>query len=522
MSSTQHYGVAVVGGGPVGMLLATELGLHGISTVVLESNAATVDQPKAGTLHARTVQSLARRGHLPARRCGRLDQLTAAAFHFAGMPGLTITAPAVEGAPIAGRTQADLERAFERRARELGVSIRRGHRVVALSQTADLVEITAEQADGGRVVVTADYAVGADGARSAVRRLAGIPSDDHPPTVAAFLGQVRLLDPAGTPPGWHLTPRGWTVINVNPFGYSRVITFDFSGPHADRHTPVGLDELRSTASRIAGQDIPMADAVFTSRFSDYTRLARHYRDRRVFLAGDAAHVHFPVGGQGLNLGLQDALNLGWKLAATLRGHAGPGLLDSYHDERHPAGQRVVDNTRAQLALMRPGAQTDPLRALFRELLSLDQVNAHLGDMISAQETVYGSASGSPSEGRFLPNLPLTAEGRETCVAELLHPGRPVLLLFDGVDPGCVRAAAGWAHAVDALWVHSPDPLPWGALLVRPDGYVAWAGSRSADEEDGVRSALRKWFGAPVPAADGVSSGTAAGAVTVTAPGVSAG
>ncbi|MEU3932419.1 FAD-dependent monooxygenase [Streptomyces sp. NPDC029044] len=153
------------------------------------------------------------------------------------MPGLTITAPAVEGAPIAGRTQADLERAFEQRARELGVPIRRGHRVVALSQTADLVEITAEQADGGRAVVTADYAVGADGARSAVRQLAGIPSDDHPPTVAALLGRVRLLAPAGTPPGWHLTPRGWTVINVNPFGYSRVITFDLSGPHTDRHTP---------------------------------------------------------------------------------------------------------------------------------------------------------------------------------------------------------------------------------------------------------------------------------------------
>ncbi|OSZ59802.1 hypothetical protein OQI_14155 [Streptomyces pharetrae CZA14] len=496
MSSTQHHSVAVVGGGPVGMLLATELGLHGIDTVVLETGTATADQPKAGTLHARTVQSLARRGHLPVRRGGPLDRLTADAFHFAGLPGLTITAPAVEGAPIAGRSQADLERAFERRARELGVTVRRGHTVVALSQTRERVEITAERTDGAHVTLTADYTVGADGARSAVRRLAGIGSDEHPPTVAALLGQVRLLDPAGTPRGWHLTPRGWTVINVNPFGYSRVITFDFSGPHTDRHAPLRLEELSRTASRIAGHDIPMTDAVFLSRFSDYARLARSYRDRRVFLAGDAAHVHFPVGGQGLNLGLQDAFNLGWKLAAAVRGHAGPGLLDSYHEERHPAGRRVIDNTRAQLALMRPGEQTEPLRALFRELLGLDQVNAYLGDMISAQETVYGEVSGTSWEGRFLPNLPLTREGRETCVAELLRPGRPVLLLFDGADVGWGEVAAEWAHAVDAVRAGSPAPLPWDALLLRPDGYVAWSATGPAAGEDRLRSALRDWFGDP--------------------------
>ncbi|MET9801243.1 FAD-dependent monooxygenase [Streptomyces sp. NPDC006368] len=500
MSPTQHYGVAVVGGGPVGMLLAAELGLHGVRTVVLERHPETVDQPKAGTLHARTVQSLARRGHLPTRRGGRLDQVATTAFHFAGMPGLTIGAPAVEGQPIAGRSQADLERAFERNARDLGVEIRRGHDVVALTQDPRQVEITAEHGDGRRTTLTADYVVGADGARSTVRALAGIRSEEHPPRVAALLGQVRLLDPEGTPPGWNLTPRGWTVINVNPFGYSRVITFDFTGPHADRHAPVTLDELRSTASRIAGHDIPMTDAVFTSRFSDYTRLVHRYRDGRVLLAGDAAHVHFPVGGQGLNLGLQDALNLGWKLALAVRGHAGKDLLDTYHDERHPAGRRVIDNTRAQLALMRPGEETEPLRALFAELLRLDQVGAYLGDMISAQDTAYPSRGGSPWQGRFLPNLPLEIDGADSCVADVLHPGRPVLLLFGDAGEEYARTAAAWGHVVDAVRARAPRPLPWDALLLRPDGYVAWAPpSARADVPDGLRAALREWFG---EAADG--------------------
>ncbi|WP_236240848.1 FAD-dependent monooxygenase [Streptomyces sp. CC228A] len=506
MSPTQHYGVAVVGGGPVGMLLAAELGLHGVRTVVLERHARTVDQPKAGTLHARTVQSLARRGYLPTGPGRDPDSAATTPFHFAGLPGLTISAPAVEGRPIAGRSQADLERAFERRARALGVEIRRGHEVVGLVQDPDRVELTARLGDGGHATVTADYAVGADGARSAVRALAGIASDEHRPRVAALLGQVRLLDPAGAPPGWNLTPRGWTVVNVNPFGHSRVITFDFDGPHPDRHAPVTLDELRATASRIAGHDIPMDDAVFTSRFSDFARLARRYRDGRVLLAGDAAHVHFPVGGQGLNLGLQDAFNLAWKLALVVRGEAGKGLLDTYHDERRPAGRRVVDNTRAQLALMRPGDDMAPLRALFTELLGLDQVSAHLGDMISAQETAYPAAPGSPWQGRFLPNLPLEAGGAQTCVAALLHAGRPVVLLFPDADRRLADAAGAWSRTVDVVRARSLHRLPWDALLLRPDGYVAWtsAQGRPATPED-LGGALRQWFGeprdpAPLPAA----------------------
>ncbi|MFD8593095.1 FAD-dependent monooxygenase [Streptomyces sp. NPDC059637] len=487
----QHFDVAVVGGGPVGMLLACELGLHGVRTVVVERSPSTVDQPKAGTLHARTVQSLVRRGLL------RPEGRPVSPFHFAGLPGLTIAAPSVEGAPVVGRAQSDLERAFEHRARRLGAHVLRGHLLRDVRQERDRVLADVDGPDGP-LSLSAAYLVGADGARSTVRERAGFDSETCPPTVAALLGQVRLTDPMGTPPGWHLTPRGWTVINVNPWGYSRVITFDFSGPHADRHAPLHLDELRATASRIAGHDIPMTDAVFLSRFSDFARLARDYRRGRVLLAGDAAHVHFPVGGQGLNLGLQDAFNLGWKLALTVRGRAGDGLLDTYHDERRPAGRRVVDNTRAQLALMRPGAELDPLRELFAELLGLDQVRAHLGDMISAQETAYPAPpGGSPWEGRFLPNLPLErADGPGTAgagdLAGLLVAGRPVLLVLGG--RGAYGAdAASYADVVDTVHARTPVPeLPWDAVLLRPDGYVAWA----SDAAEGLAGALRRWFGEP--------------------------
>ncbi|OIJ92331.1 FAD-dependent monooxygenase [Streptomyces monashensis] len=489
-----HAQVLVVGGGPVGMLVAAELGHYGISTVVLEAEPRTVDQPKAGTLHARTVQGLARRGHLHAHAANedRMRRSSADAFHFAGMPGLVITAPATEPGPIVGRSQADLERDFERRARDRGVTVLRGHRVTDLVQGPDAVEVTAQGPDGVRQF-TAQYVVGADGARSTVRERLGFAEDIHPATVSALLGVVRLTEPDSVPYGWHRTPRGWTVAGVNPYGHSRFITIDFRGPHPDRHSPLTLDELRREGERILGHDVPMADARFFSRFSDFTRLVRHYRQDRVFLAGDAAHVHFPVGGQGLNLGLQDALNLSWKLAHTLTGTAGKDLLDTYDAERRPAGQRVIDNTRAQLALMRPDPGLDPLRDLVTELLGLGEVNTHVGHMISAQETVYPARTGLGSrwEGQFLPNLPLTTDDGPADLTRLLLPGRPVLLLL-GEDGAARRAQGeGWAHVLRTVAATADLQLPWDAVLVRPDGYVAWT-----PDGGSLTDALRQWFGEP--------------------------
>ncbi|MFI9359529.1 FAD-dependent monooxygenase [Kitasatospora sp. NPDC053057] len=486
--------VVVVGGGPVGMLVAAELGHHGISTIVLETNPETVDQPKAGTLHARTVQGLARRGHLraPQGTDAALARPSADAFHFAGMPGLVITAPGTEPSPIVGRSQADLERDFEHRARARGVTVLRGHRVTELAPGPDTVEVTAEGPDGVRQF-TAEYVIGTDGARSTVREQLGFAAETHAATVSALLGVVRLADPYRVPSGWNRTPRGWTIAGVNPYGHSRFFTIDFRGPHADRHSPLTLAELRAEAERILGHPVPMTDPVFFSKFNDFARVVSDYRKGRVLLAGDSAHVHFPVGGQGLNLGLQDALNLAWKLALTIKGTAGKDLLDTYDAERRPVARRVVDNTRAQLALMRPDPGLDPLRELFTELLGVSAANDHLANMISAQDTAYPprTSDGSSWEGQFLPNLPLTTDEGPTDVTRLLQPGRPVLLLLGADQEAHRKQAEGWSHVVRTVRATSSRQLPWDAVLIRPDGYLAWASDGGP-----LAGTLREWFGEP--------------------------
>ncbi|MFD0384019.1 FAD-dependent monooxygenase [Streptomyces stramineus] len=294
------------------MLLAAELGIQGVGAVVIEPHRRTVDTPRAGTLHARTVQSLLRRDYLRLSHPGSLTEHRSTGFHFGGMPVLEISAPTAEGPPLLGQPQEALERAFESRARKAGADIRRGHRVQHLRVHDTHVEVGI-RADDEDYTIEAGYVVGCDGARSTVREQAGFPSTTSAPTFDAIVGQVRLLDPFAVPGGWTHTAEGWTLINVNPQGLSRVITHDFSHPLPPRRRPVLLDDLRRTASRILGRDVPM-DRPHLSRFSDFSRLADTYRRGRVLLAGDAAHVHAPLGGQGLNTGLQDAFNLGWKLA----------------------------------------------------------------------------------------------------------------------------------------------------------------------------------------------------------------
>jgi hypothetical protein len=287
------------------------------------------------------------------------------------------------------------------------------------------------------------------------------------------------------------------VIGVNPYGYSRVITCDFDTPHADRHAPVTLEELQGTASRIAGRPIAMSDPRYLDRFSDYSRLVERFRQGRVLLAGDAAHLVFSVGGQGLNLGLQDAFNLGWKLALVARGAAPDALLDSYHDERHPGARRVLDNTRAQVALMRPGTDGDALRALFTRLLELDEVSGYLGNMISAQETAYPQAGAAAWQGRFLPDLPLTTtRATHTSVSDLLHAGRPVLLTLNGSGATAERVASLWADSVDTVTAATDVDVPWDTLLLRPDGYIGWVPRGPHAEPAELESALRGWFGEP--------------------------
>ncbi|MFK4228061.1 FAD-dependent monooxygenase, partial [Streptomyces sp. NPDC019890] len=312
--------VVIVGGGPVGMLVTAELADFGIPAVVVESTPQTSDQPKASTIHARTVQSLVRRGYLPGLE--RAGESSPEPFHFASLPGLRIPVPPNEPRPpILKRPQADLEREFEASAVDKGAVVLRGHRATAIRQDPDSVEVTTEGPAGTRVL-SGRYLVGADGARSTVRRQLGFATETSEATVAAMMGLVRFPRPDAVPRGWQRTERGWTVARVGADGRGLIRTLDCTRPHAHRERPLTLEELSAEATRIAGHEIPMTDPVHLTRFSDYTRLVRSYRQGRAFLAGDAAHVHFPIGGQGLSTGLLDALNLAWKLACTVRGTAG--------------------------------------------------------------------------------------------------------------------------------------------------------------------------------------------------------
>lgn len=492
--------VAVVGGGPVGMLLAAELALYGVRATVLEHLPEPTGESKAGTLHARTAQTLHRRGLLGAVQPGAHKSLGHSRgpvpFHFGGMFELDLSAVVHEGPAMVGSPQAYAEQVFARRATTLGTRVQRDSEVVGLEQHEDHVTLTVRNEAGTERTLTAGWVVGCDGARSSVRKLSGIEFLGTPATVGALMGEVELLDPYGAPSGWQRNARGWTLIWLNPYGRSRVSTYDFRGPHADRSAPVTLDEMRGEVERIAGHPVPMANPRWLTRFSDAALQAEHYRTGRVLLAGDAAHVHFPAGGQGLNLGLQDAVNLGWKLAAQVQGWAPEALLDTYHAERHPVAAKVLYNVRAQVALMNPDPRTDALRELFTELMHMPQVNEYLSGMISGTAVRYDIGDpADPMAGLLAPDLPLKTGDAETGLAEQLHSGRPLLLDLGGRGD-LLEAARPWADRVSTLSAVTDVRTP-GALLVRPDGYTAWSAAGVPDDARTLTAALRAWFGSPL-------------------------
>lgn len=492
--------VAVVGGGPVGTLLARELALLGIDVTVLEQLAEPSGISKASTLHARTAQTLDRRGLLEAVQPGHRAASRAVRgpvpFHFGALFDLDLSRVVDEGPVLVGSPQAWAQEVFAAEATRLGARVRRDAELVALEEHPGHVSLHTRSARGASRTLTARWVVGADGARSAVRRLSGIRFLGDGPTVAALMGEVRLLEPGRAPGGWRRTPRGWTLLWTNPFGLSRVCTYDFRGPHGDRSAPVAIDELRDEVERIAGVPVPMDSPAWISRFSDASLQAERYRKGRILLAGDAAHVHFPAGGQGVNLGLQDAVNLGWKLAAEIRGRAPAGLLDTYHSERHRVAAAVLHNVRAQVALMDPDPRTDALRELFSELMRFDEVNTYLSAMVTGTGVTYdtGARPADPLAGRLVPSLPLkTADGPAT-LAELLHDGRPLLLDLAG-HTGLRTVAAPWADRVDVVTATAATGA-WGAdaVLLRPDGYAVWSALGDDRDAEELRAALTRWFG----------------------------
>ncbi|MFD4173227.1 MULTISPECIES: FAD-dependent monooxygenase [Streptomyces] len=493
------HDVLIVGGGPVGMLLASELRIARVNAVVLERLAERSPHSKAFGLHARSLESLDRRGLVDRFREGARSWNNG---HFAGLDAwVDFSALDSKHAYALLSEQTRTERLLEERALEVTAEVRRGHEVTRIVQDADSVEVEVDGPEGA-YTLRARYLVGCDGGRSLVRREAGIAFPGTGGRVTARLGDVILADRDNAPMGMERTERGLLFCVPLDDTYHRVSTFDFQAerePDAD----LTMDELTASLREVWGTDLGAHDPRWLSVFTDSACQADRYREGRVLLAGDAAHTHFPVGGQGVNLGLQDAFNLGWKLAATVHGFASEGLLDTYDRERQEPARKVLANTRAQIALMNPDPYVTDLRALFTELMRGEQVNLHLAEMLSGV-TVRYDLPGPEHRllGDFARDLELRTDDGKTTLSRYLRRGWGVLIDLSegsGISDVVGEWADGvaWADRVQHVRAVCDEEPELAGLLIRPDGYVAWAADRSTagpDRPDGLHAALDTWFG----------------------------
>ncbi|MGN9908844.1 rifampin monooxygenase [Phytohabitans sp. LJ34] len=470
--------VIIAGGGPTGVMLAAELRLHGLHVLVLEKDTEPTKIGRSLGLHARSIEVLDQRGLL--ERFLALAQRYPIHAAFAGIvkpppDGLDTAHPYLLGIP-----QPVTDRLLTEHAIEVGTEIRRGHELVGLSQDGD--GVTVELADGTRL--RSRYLVGCDGGRSTVRKRLGVDFPGEPARIEWLLGEVEVTTPLEELTAVVAKVRETDLgFGVGPAGnglFRAVVRAERVAE--DGAAPPTLDELRQRMRAVAGTDFGVHSPRWLSRFGDATRLAERYRVDRVLLAGDAAHIHPPLGGQGLNLGIQDAFNLGWKLAAAVRGWAPDGLLDTYQAERHPVAADVLDNTRAQAELMslEPGPQA--ARRLVSQLMDFQDVTRYLVEKVSAIGIRYDFGEGHELLGRRLRDVRLT-RGR---LYELTRGGRGLLL-----DQTGRLSMAGWADRVDHV-VDTSEELDVPAVLLRPDGHVAWAG----DDQRDLLTHLPTWFGSP--------------------------
>ncbi|CAL9363324.1 Rifampicin monooxygenase [Nocardiopsis dassonvillei] len=487
--------VLIAGGGPTGMMLAAELRLHGVRVVMLERDAERPPFVRALGLHVRSIEVMDQRGLLG--RFLELGQKYPLGGFFAAIPKPEPTGLDTAHGYVLGIPQTTIDRLLEEHAAEAGADIRRGVGLVGLEQDGE--GVTAELADGTRL--RSRYLVGCDGGRSTVRRLLGVGFPGEPARREALLGEMEVTAPpeevAATVAEVRRTHL-WFGIGPVGDGVHRVLV-PAAGVSEDRTVAPTLEDFRRQLREYAGTDFGVHSPRWMSRFGDSTRLAERYRVGRVLLAGDAAHIHPPVGGQGLNLGVQDAFNLGWKLAAEVNGWAPGALLDTYEAERRPVAAQVLDNTRAQTELMSPEPGARAVRRLVSELMDLDEVNRYLTEKIIATGIRYDVGGGAveAAEGRALLGRRLRDVGLKR-VGRLygsMHGGRGLLL-----DRGGRLSVTGWEDRVDHVVDEVAEPGEAGvpaAVLLRPDGHVVWAGEGvgGPEESEGLSAALSRWFGA---------------------------
>ena len=494
--------VVVVGAGPVGLLSAIELTLAGARVLVLERLAAPSMVAKALGIGPLGSEALQRRGMTQA--ISAAEELTFAAMkkftdqngpdvrgrgsrfsgHFAGLSLIRKDAqkePERRPHPVDQRA---VEAMLADRVHALGIEVRRGCDVTRLVQQEDGVEVEwTSPADEGPGRIRCAYLVGCDGGRSSIRKMAGFDFPGTAPGMTMYQAVAEIDHPEQLlPGGWRRTSGG--VFSYGPFP-GRLAMLDFSGPPEDRQAPVTRGEIEAVLRRISGKDVRVKALESGSRWTDNTRLVDTYRRGRVLLAGDAAHVHSPFGGQGLSLGLADAANLGWKLAAVIRGEQPDSLLDTYTAERRPVAETVLANTLAQMAIMRPDPQSGAMRELVANLMQFDDVNRFIGETMSGLATRYDLGSQRDEVGRLIGNRPISQGDDGVSLYDVMQDGMGVLL--DASTGQTVsRRVAATTQRISCVAVETGP-----SMLIRPDACVAWVAEENSTE--GLEEALRRWF-----------------------------
>jgi 3-(3-hydroxy-phenyl)propionate hydroxylase len=487
---TEHA-VAIAGGGPTGLTLAGELALAGVDVAIVERRASQdLIGSRAGGLHSRAIEVLDQRG-IADRFLARGKVYHVVHFH---LTELDIRDFPTRHNYVLGLWQNQIERLLADWVAELAIPLYRGREVTAFAQDDSGVDV--ELSDGQSI--RAQYLVGCDGAHSLVCKAAGIEFPGWDPTMSWLIAEVEMSEE----PQWGFRHNALGIHAIGRLENAGRVRVVLTEPQVGSASEPALDDLSEALIAVYGTDYGIHSPTWISRFTDMTRQAAAYRERRVLLAGDAAHVHPPVGGQGLNIGVQDAVNLGWKLAQVVKRVSPESLLDTYHSERHPVAARVLRNTMAQIALRRPDDRTKALGEIVCELLGMDEPRRRLAGMLSGLDVHYDVGGGHPLLGRRMPDLDLLTADGPVRVFTLLHDARPVLLNLGEPGGFDITPWADRVRSIHARYAGSWELPVIGAVpgpaivLIRPDGYVAWVGNRS---QPGLAEALTAWFGPPTAA-----------------------